>query len=132
MVFFAYSTNQSAIATDYSTRAYTLDEEEVGEELGEATSTINTWEECDEQYDTNHPGRNSCYDLTVMAHRENVTEWFSDKTDYLFIEWVRQASNVSPLFRKELGDVFWTNIHLRTSSPDSDSTWQLPYKITLY
>jgi len=49
-----------------------------------------------------HPGRGNSYKLDIIAHRNNSKLW-ENNHDYLFIEWVRQASNVSRQFRAELG-----------------------------
>jgi hypothetical protein len=75
-----------------------------------------------EQEAAYHPGRCSNYDIS--AYPKIQPEEF--RTDYLFLEWIRQASNVSPLFRKELGAVLWTNIHLEYQSgcPISEDAWQ--------
>lgn len=39
--------------------------------------------------------------------------------DYYFIEWFRQASNVSAMFRKDLGDVFWAKTYLNVKCAGS-------------
>jgi len=69
--------------------------------------------ECHQHKLANHPGRSSRYDFKSTAYREGSQ--YPRKRDHQFIEWIRQASNVSPLFRKELGDVFWT--HIKLSGP---------------
>jgi hypothetical protein len=56
-----------------------------------------------------HPGRGSSYKLDIIAHRNNSKLW-ENNHDYLFIEWARQASNVSKQFRAELGNFIYSNV----------------------
>ena len=66
-----------------------------------------------------HPARSTRYEIEAYPLKEDCT------IDYLSIEGTRQASNVSTLFRKELGDVFWTRVDLQTCAGTRD-IWQLP------
>jgi hypothetical protein len=49
-----------------------------------------------------HPTRRGQYKLRTIARRGGVKLWQSD--DYLYAENIRQASNVSTVFRQELGE----------------------------
>jgi len=59
-----------------------------------------------------HPDRTCPYELIAHTAKEIAAEPLRNNRDYLFIEWVRQASNISNLFRSELGGEFWSNINL--------------------
>lgn len=54
-----------------------------------------------------HPGRNGA-SYNVLTHPQIMGEYYA--ADLLFLEWVRQASNVSNIFRQELGEVTWANV----------------------
>lgn len=75
-----------------------------------------------EHRNANHPGRSSRYKLTVNPY-------IGTQHRYQLVEWIRQASNVSVLFRKELGDVLWTRTELSTNGGPSDM-WQLVHILT--
>jgi hypothetical protein len=77
---------------------------------------------------TPHPSRTGDYELSVYPRREQAARHdYDDNKDWLFIEWIRQASNVSLQFRKELGDVFWTRTSIRSANLCDESTiWRLP------
>lgn len=69
-----------------------------------------------------HPTRQSAYELRVGTKRVHRRK--SDGTwtttggpDYQYLELIRQLSNVSPLFRKELGDEVFSRVEVRTSTP---------------
>ncbi|KAF8866959.1 hypothetical protein BDZ45DRAFT_719956 [Acephala macrosclerotiorum] len=60
-----------------------------------------------------HPSREGDYELCLRPMRKlqkgtKDSEWGTQRRrDWLYLEWLRQVSNVSTEFRKELGDVFW-------------------------
>jgi hypothetical protein len=59
-----------------------------------------------------NPNRNTHYTITAYTTRNTDQVAHEDMRDYLFVEWIRQASNVSTLFRKELGDEMWANVEV--------------------
>ncbi|KAE9381871.1 hypothetical protein N431DRAFT_440683 [Stipitochalara longipes BDJ] len=71
-----------------------------------------------------HPNRGSPYKLIIIAFR-NITKLWENNHDYLLIEWIRQASNVSTRFRAELGQLIWSNVEIRTNDNLGDM-WHLP------
>ena len=71
-----------------------------------------------------HPGRRSPYKLRIWAHRDNL-RWCQDNHDYILVDWIRQASNVSAEFRAELGNLIWANVEMSTDWQSGD-IWHLP------
>ena len=73
-----------------------------------------------------HPTRNHSYEFhfDVRNHRSSY-QYMADNTDYIFLEWIRQASNVSCLFRQELGEALWSRVTIMSNCDDSD-IWALP------
>ena len=67
--------------------------------------------EIDNHFKKPHPHRHPSYKIKSFVHKHpSVCKWLHDNTDYLFLEWIRTTSNVSPQFRRELGEVFWTRV----------------------
>jgi hypothetical protein len=65
---------------------------------------------------TPHPSRTGEYEPRVYPRREQAAGGdYDENKDWLFIEWIRQTSNVSLQFRKDLGDVFWTRTSIRSA-----------------
>jgi hypothetical protein len=77
---------------------------------------------------TPHPSRTGDYEQTVYPLRDQAAmRYYEDNKDWLVIEWIRQTSNVSLQFRKELGDVFWTRTSINSATLCDESTiWLLP------
>lgn len=63
-----------------------------------------------------HPSRNIHYKITAYPKRDAIQVSNEDMRDYLFIEWIRQASNVGTQFRKELGDELWSNTKVQSQA----------------
>jgi hypothetical protein len=57
-----------------------------------------------------YPGRSDLYKLDVYPVRGQCSNRFSK--DWVYLEWLRQASHVSTSFRHELGQVLWSNTML--------------------
>jgi hypothetical protein len=57
-----------------------------------------------------YPGRNSLYLLALDPVRAVIRD--GPRTDWVFLEWIRQASQVSTSFRYELGQVLWANAEI--------------------
>jgi hypothetical protein len=70
-----------------------------------------------------HPARRCGYKVECRPNKE-ARRHFEDRQDWLFLEWIRQALNVSCLFRYELASVFWTKIQIDTW--EEDSMWEIP------
>lgn len=70
-----------------------------------------------------HPARRGGYKVECRPNKE-VWRRFEDRQDWLFLEWVRKASNVSCLFRYELASVFWTRVQIDTW--EEDGMWEIP------
>jgi hypothetical protein len=47
--------------------------------------------------------------------------------DHLYMEWIRQASNVNTLFRKELADVFWTHTMIIIGDKNANTRQFVPF-----
>ncbi|KAE8442844.1 hypothetical protein EG329_002816 [Mollisiaceae sp. DMI_Dod_QoI] len=60
------------------------------------------------QYAT-HPSRKARYNLMLYPNRENPRR-FDTATDYIYLEWLRNLSNVNARVRKELQEIFWTRV----------------------
>jgi hypothetical protein len=72
------------------------------------------------------PGRTRKYKLIAHPVREqSAGNKYTDKEDWLLVEWIRQALNISVQFRKELGDVFWRRIRINVETLPR-SFWILP------
>jgi len=76
----------------------------------------------DERRGLVHPSRNSRYELRVgktpYCESKEVGLWVeTGRPDCRYLEFIRQLSNESPNFRKELGDKLFSRIELRTSTP---------------
>jgi hypothetical protein len=54
-----------------------------------------------------YPGLKSLYLLSLEAVRNEYRD--GPNKDWIFLEWIRQASHVSTSFRHELGQVLWAN-----------------------
>jgi hypothetical protein len=72
------------------------------------------------------PGRTGEYKLIAHPIREQSAGYkYRDREDWFLFEWVRQASNISVQFRKELGDVFWRRTRINVETLPR-SFWILP------
>lgn len=75
-----------------------------------------------------HPGRSGSYRMLSELERHlgqtRVPKpWWSETTDYLFLNWIREASYVSKSFRNELFEVFWRRSSVSiTINPPGDDT----------
>lgn len=70
-------------------------------------------------YSKPHPGRGSPYRLSIYALRNN-SNFFQDNHDYILVDWIRQASNVSTEFRTELAEIIWSNVTIHTNGGCKD------------
>ncbi|KUJ18543.1 uncharacterized protein LY89DRAFT_732103 [Mollisia scopiformis] len=66
----------------------------------------------DRQHGELHPESRPCRSLYAWSG--------VDRRDHLFVDWVRQISNTSNQFRKELGDVLWKTCAIEASGDQSD------------
>jgi len=65
-----------------------------------------------------HPnGRNYRLESAVQKYDPNTREW---KKDWLLLDWIQCASNVSTKFRNELGNAIWSRSHLIVHNIDSE------------
>jgi hypothetical protein len=73
-----------------------------------------------------HPDRKSPYKFvgTALRYGKKGDKWLGTK-DWLYIEWIRQASNVSTRFRLELGNALWSDIELWVGGERAEF-WLLP------
>jgi hypothetical protein len=90
-----------------------------GGQFDESEEAAKTRRQRSEHRNATHPLRKSYYEFKTYTPKEDFKQ-FCDNRDYLLVEWLRQASNVSCLFRKELGDAFWTNIDLQMNEDESN------------
>jgi len=87
-----------------------------------------------------HPNRRSPYNLTaspcrdgfkrdlnMLMHPEDdrFIEHLDPRHDWLYLEWLRKASNVSTHFRLELAQVLWSNTRIRVGG-EAEEHWLLP------
>jgi hypothetical protein len=54
-----------------------------------------------------HPRRGNIYIMTTKPSRA-VSNTTSDRKNRIYLDWIRQASYVRTLFRKELGNMLWS------------------------
>lgn len=62
-----------------------------------------------------HPLRTTAYNLLASPSRDGPLPQ-GDWRDLLYLEWLRNLSNVSNLLRKELADVVWTKAQVRVDT----------------
>jgi hypothetical protein len=72
-----------------------------------------------------HPGRDRDYELSAYPIRQTARSVYEDNQYWLSLEWIRQASNISLQFRKELVDVFWRRTLISTEVV-AGAIWILP------
>lgn len=66
-----------------------------------------------------YPGRELLYHINLYPVRPGCTH--GPTIDYLFLEWLRQASHVSTTFRHELALVLWAHTVIQDSEGDGDN-----------
>jgi hypothetical protein len=69
-----------------------------------------------------YPGREKLYLLTIDPVR--TEHKIGPSKDWVFLEWIRQASHVSTSFRHELGQVLWTNTMI-DSKGEEDTHYEI-------
>jgi hypothetical protein len=90
--------------------------DELGRFRKRTTITESEQRELTEHVQKSHPNRNIHYEITAYPKRDAIQVSNEDMRDYLFIEWIRQASNVSTQFRKEFGDELWSNTKVQSQA----------------
>lgn len=74
----------------------------------------------EQQNKTLHPDRKAVYGFEEFDpyYNDVYPKLFPDHAFASYLEWIRQASNVSTVFQQELGGVFWARTRIEANTDD--------------